>query len=296
MEYTVHGYPMPETVLFASGGIRGIAYVGALEVLEARGCLRKVRTWAGVSVGAFFATAMALGFTVAQLRQICVKFDFGVLKNVSEESPLRLFDCYGLDSGEKMERFLHAILKVKGFAKYATFSELPAGVELKIWITNVTKGRLELYSRATTPDMEIVAAIRASAGIPVLFDPQRNAAGDHLVDGAVINAYPVAELTPAEREKTLGLNTHAPLKAGTCDDFISYLCKVVLTGFELRTAANSAFFQDQLIIIDTDVSDITKFDLDKSARFLLIDRGIASANAYLERQVQRRQPARRYSI
>ena len=49
-----------------------------------------------------------------------------------------------------------------------TFKDLPAGRDLKLWVTNLTKGRLELYSRATTPDAQIAVALRASACIPVV--------------------------------------------------------------------------------------------------------------------------------
>jgi predicted acylesterase/phospholipase RssA len=295
MEYNAHGHPMPETILFASGGIRGITYVGALEVLHKHGCLRKVRTWAGVSVGAFFATAMAIGFTVAELRQICLKFDFGVLKNINEESPLRLFDSYGLDSGEKMVRFLHAVMRVKGVSKHITFRELPADVELKIWATNVTQARLELYSRATTPSMEIVDAIRASASIPVLFDPCHNSTGDHIVDGAVMNAFPIAELAQAERDKTLGMNTLSPIKARQCDNFVSYICKAIRIGFELRSLTNAVYYNKHLILINTAVSDVTKFDLDESTRKVLIDCGATDTEAYLG-AVGRVLPARRHSF
>ena len=297
MQYTLNGCPMPEIILLASGGIRGLSYVGALEELERRGGLAAVKTWAGVSAGALTATALAIGYTIHEMHDISVRFNFGVLKNIDEASPLRLFEHYGLDCGELQRRFFTAIFHVKGLSGAYKFKDLPAGRDLKIWATNLSKGRLECFSKATTPDVEIAFALQASATIPVVYDPLRlEGSADILIDGAVISAFPIASLKPEERAKTLGLVCISDLSDSHPEDFTDYLKKFVLLGFVYRSNSVIELFRDQIVSIDTTNIDAINFDMTSAEKERLIKRGEASMKCYLKALKARRMPVRRFSI
>ncbi|VFS56685.1 Patatin-like phospholipase [Leminorella grimontii] len=60
-------YPF-ENLVFEGGGVKGIAYVGALEVLEEEGILDNVKNVAGSSVGAIAAVLVGLGYKNARLK------------------------------------------------------------------------------------------------------------------------------------------------------------------------------------------------------------------------------------
>ena len=286
---------MPEIILLASGGIRGLSYVGALEELERRGGLAGVKTWAGVSAGALTATALAIGYTIQEMHDISVRFNFGVLKNIDETSPLRLFDNYGLDNGELQRRFFVAIFHVKGLPGNYKFKDLPAGKELKIWVTNLSKGRLECFSRATTPDVEVAFALQASATIPIVYDPLRMPCGDILIDGAIFNAFPFSSLTPAERSKTLGLVCMADLSNSHPEDFTDYLKKFIILGFEYRSNSVIELFRDQVVEIDTTNITAIDFDMTGPEKERLIKRGEDAMKHYLKNLKVRRMPVRRAS-
>jgi NTE family protein len=296
MQYTLDGCPMPETILLASGGIRGLSYVGALEELERRGGLAAVKTWAGVSAGALTATALAIGYTIQEMHDISVRFNFGVLKNIDETSPLRLFEHYGLDNGERQRRFFAAIFHVKGLSDSYKFKDLPAERDLKIWATNLSKGRLECFSRATTPDVEVAFALQASATIPVVYDPLRLGCGDILIDGAVISAFPLTSLKPEERVKTLGFVCTCSLTDSHPEDFTDYLKKFIRLGFEYRSNSVIEIFRDQIVSIDTTDIDAINFDMTGAEKEVLIKRGEASMKRYLKELKARQMPVRRYSI
>jgi NTE family protein len=55
--------------VFEGGGVKGIAFVGALEAAEEAGITRWVNL-AGTSAGAIIASLLAIGHTPAQLRSI----------------------------------------------------------------------------------------------------------------------------------------------------------------------------------------------------------------------------------
>ncbi len=303
MQYTLTGCPMPETILLASGGIRGLSYIGALEELERRGGLAAVKTWAGVSAGALTATALAIGYTIREMHDISVRFNFGILKNIDETSPLRLFEHYGLDNGELQRRFFAALFHVKGLSDTYKFKDLPAGRDLKIWATNLSKGRLECFSKATTPDIEVAFALQASATIPVVYDPLRMPCStgqqqdaDILIDGAIINAFPIALLTAAEREKTLGIICTSDLSDAHPEDFTDYLKKFIMLGFEYRSNAVIELFRDRVVAIDTTDIDAINFDMTGEQKERLIKRGAMTMRRYLRCLKEERRPARRNSI
>ena len=56
-----------KNLVFEGGGVKGIAYVGALEVLEKEGILQDVERVAGTSAGAMMAVLVGLRYSVAEV-------------------------------------------------------------------------------------------------------------------------------------------------------------------------------------------------------------------------------------
>jgi NTE family protein len=50
-------------LVFEGGGVKGIAYVGALRQLEARGIMEEIRRVGGTSAGAINAVMLSLGYS-----------------------------------------------------------------------------------------------------------------------------------------------------------------------------------------------------------------------------------------
>jgi predicted acylesterase/phospholipase RssA len=69
------GEAMPDTfdVVFRGGGIKGVAFIGALEKLTA--ARHRVRRMIGTSVGAIFATSFAAGYTPQEMLKEIEKRD-----------------------------------------------------------------------------------------------------------------------------------------------------------------------------------------------------------------------------
>ena len=83
-----------ENVVFAGGGVRGLAYVGALQELRDRkgidfgGGTPKLKSVLGVSIGSLFALMIACSYTVAEITEVasCMK-----QSDVMSADPVRLF-------------------------------------------------------------------------------------------------------------------------------------------------------------------------------------------------------------
>ena len=73
-------YPF-RNLVFEGGGVKGIAYCGALGVLDERGILSRIRRVGGASAGAINATLLALGCTVDEVREVLSRLDFNKFKD-----------------------------------------------------------------------------------------------------------------------------------------------------------------------------------------------------------------------
>ena len=65
-----------EFIAFEGGGIKGIAYIGAILYLEKIGLLKKLRGFIGSSAGAFTALLLYCGLNGEQLKEEMINFPF----------------------------------------------------------------------------------------------------------------------------------------------------------------------------------------------------------------------------
>lgn len=293
MLLTPTGLPRPHIVMLASGGIRVLSYVGALEELDRNGCLGAVRTWCGVSGGALIATALAFGYTYAELREISERFDFGLLKHIDEESPIRLLEgCYGLDSGAVLARFCSALAHVKGLPDTITFGQLAerGGVALRIWVADLESGQARVMSAGTTPEFPVLKALQASMSIPIVYEPVIGPSGELFVDGALLHSYPIHTLPAGERAVTLGIipyNTRCNTQRHD-GNLKWYLFRCWNVMFESRSDPIVELFRNSTITVNISTVSATDFDLDADERLTLIKAGQQATRAYLREFKERR--------
>lgn len=207
-----------KNLVFKGGGIRGIAYAGALEVLESYGILPQIERVAGTSAGALTATLVSfrinhqaiydrlrsLDFTkVPQMRTSKTKkrellASIGLV-NGELACTSRLITEYGWYSSQYIYDFLQeTIAEYCGGNGRATFEEFRARGyhDLFIVASNLSKRRPEIFSYDTTPKVAVADAVRLSMSIPFFFnalryDGEKFGEGDYYVDGGLYNNFPI---------------------------------------------------------------------------------------------------------
>ena len=183
-------------LVFEGGGVKGMAYIGAMKVLQDLQILPQITRVGGTSAGAINAMLFSLGFTVAEQRSILRKLNFnnfmddswGVVRDTD-----RLIEKYGWYKGDFFYEWISKLINKKLGNPNATFRHLKeAGQpELYVYGTNLSTSYGEIFSAEHTPNSRIADALRVSMSIPLFFAAIRNARDDVYVDGGVLNNFPV---------------------------------------------------------------------------------------------------------
>ena len=183
-------------LVFEGGGVKGIAYVGAMQFLQQEGVLAGIQRVGGTSAGAINATLFALGFTNAEQKSILKKLNFnnfmdddwGVIRDTN-----RLINKFGWYKGDFFHDWIGKHINKKLGDPNATFQDLKeAGKpDLYVYGTNLSTRFGEVFSNEHSSSTRIADAVRISMSIPFFFAAVRNARNDVYVDGGVLNNYPV---------------------------------------------------------------------------------------------------------
>jgi NTE family protein len=199
-------------LIFEGGGVRGIAYVGAMQVLEQRNILNDIKRVGGTSAGAINALLFSLGYTIAEQRDILRSTDFknfmddsfGVIRDIR-----RLATEFGWNKGEFFSCWIGELIKKKLGKETATFKDLENARRPALYVTGtkLSTGYSEIYSGERHSDMPLASAVRISMSIPLFFAAVRNAAdGDVYVDGGCMVNYPVKIF---DRERYIDMQAEA---------------------------------------------------------------------------------------
>ncbi len=191
-----------KNLVFEGGGVKGIAYGGALSRLEELGILSDIKRVAGTSAGAITATLLALGYDSSSISSIIADTNFKKFEDntfLFIRDIVRLIRKYGWNKGETFENWISNLIIKKTGNKNLTFSELhdkvlkgiPGFKDLYVVATNVSKQKAEVISYENYPNLPIYKAIRMSMSIPVFFSAVKDEKGDYYVDGGLTSNYAI---------------------------------------------------------------------------------------------------------
>ena len=195
----------PRRLAFCGGGVRCVGHVGVLKALAQANILGCVKEVVGISAGALFGLMIILGYTVPQMEELAIAFDFTLLGEMNPDYILEFPLTYGLNPGDSLDKLLASILKQKGFSPDITFAQLTKDKRIRktfrCYAAELQKSVVKEMSYEKTPNMSVVKAIRASMSLPILYTPVKD--GDSLlVDGGLIHNLPLAFLKEEEISET----------------------------------------------------------------------------------------------
>lgn len=206
-------YPYKNLVL-EGGGIRGMAYGGALTVLEQKGILNQINKVGGTSAGSIAGLLVSLGYTAHQIdstmRGLQIEqFNDGTGGLLGKYKRAKRY--YGIYKGDVFEEWLESVVAQRTGNPLTNFAQLdslaavnPTFKSFYCVGTNLTQQQLRIFSKPTTPDMPLKTAVRISCSIPFFYEPVlldsnfvevdnpiKGQRYDVYVDGGIMANYPI---------------------------------------------------------------------------------------------------------
>lgn len=208
-------------LVLSGGGAKGLAHIGALKVIEESGV--RIDYIGGTSMGAIIGALYASGYSAKQLDSIFSQTDFSTLiqdniprsaktfyeKQEAEKYALVLpFDKFRVgfpSSLSKGQNVYNLLSKLTSHVSTITdFSELP--IPFFCVATNIETGKEVILDHGYLP-----RAVTASGALPSLFSPV--IINDMLlIDGGVVNNYPVNEVRAKGMDIIIGIDVQDSLK------------------------------------------------------------------------------------
>jgi NTE family protein len=191
-------------VAFSGGGVRGLAHLGVLQVLEEAGI--PVDIVAGTSIGGIVAGLYAAGVPVQDLIDVGTKM--GIMDFASPDRRWQ-----GLFGHKKMDRFLADLLGTQDI----TFEDLK--IPAAVVAVDVETGELVVLDEGP-----LIPALLATSAFPVVFSPvfyrER-----WLIDGGVLNNLPIDIVCQMGADRVIGINVppsvELPMEHGEKKDGLS---------------------------------------------------------------------------
>lgn len=250
---------MFRNLVFEGGGVKGIAYVGAIEVLHEEDVMTDIRRVGGTSAGAINAVLISLGYKPDDLFSILYDLDF---KNFMDDSwgvtrdLNRLTTDFGWYKGDFFHSWISDHIAKKVGNPRATFRDLKdrGCLDLHLCGTNLSTGYSEVFSCEHTPRTRVADAVRISMSIPLFFKAIRAQSGDVYVDGGVLRNYPIKlfdrekYIDPKEQKKAIRrpdyYRSHNNKLKELGRRLSPYVYNKQTMGFRLASESETAMFRD----------------------------------------------------
>ncbi|NJY61289.1 patatin [Salinimicrobium sp. CDJ15-81-2] len=275
-------------LVLSGGGAKGLAHIGVLKVLDEAGV--RVDYIGGTSMGAIVGALYAAGYTAHQLDSIFQETNFNIL--IQDELPRGAKTFY-----EKRDSERYAITLPFDNLKISFPSALSRGQNIYNLMSKLTLHLQEQQDFSEMPipffavatDVEtgeevildsghLPQAISASAAIPSLFNPVM-IDGRLLIDGGVVNNYPVEELRKRGAELIIGVDVQDSLVER---DELKSVFEILTQVSNFRTIADMTEKIGKTdVFIKPNIKDFSVLSFEKGAE--IIESGEKAARSQIEK-------------
>ena len=261
----------PYALIMKGGGIKGLAFAGALLELEK---YFSFDIFSGTSAGAITAVLLGANYTPTQLRDTLSVTSFGSFLDASWlRAAWNLATTYGCYSGTACERWIRGLLsqKIPAMGRIE-MCHLPEPAV--IYACTPGYGTVVFDSRGCNKNVEAAFAARCSMSIPFIFRPM-TIEQRRVYDGGMRNNFPVARfLADNPGRPFLALYLGEPLGFRKSQFVLGELLDIWLGGDELAIIDSH---RDSVAIINPKPISTMKFALSAKEKDFLLKAGRAAA-------------------
>ncbi len=312
-----------KNLVFEGAGMKGIAYAGVLEELEAKGILENIEKVAGTSSGGITAMSVALGYSAQEIKDIIYhtpfhKFNDG--KGLFIGGIHRLKKHYGWFQGRNFMSWLEEVIEQKTGDADITFEELIEQGYKPLYITGSSLSHQEsvFFSAETYPKMKVKNAVRITMSIPFYFEavyidevgnlihnPEDPTQYNLVVDGGVTENFPIYMFDQTSpkgdsiiNKETLGIRIDSPSQVandkeqkGLADipikdhkDFVTAMYRIMLENINRQHLTPEHWKQTISVSDDNISSRVRKMSVEEKET--LLTNGRVAAIEFLEKKTQ----------
>ncbi|WP_164218223.1 patatin-like phospholipase family protein [Virgibacillus sp. YIM 98842] len=306
---------MKADAVFEGGGVRGVAFAGAIEAME-KNNVEWMRI-AGTSAGSVVAALLAAGYTSQEIRHTLEQMDFSRFRGRTfvNRIPLignlvQLIFSLGMYKNDYLSSLVDRLLAEKGIE---TFADLPEG-KLKIIASDISYGKMLIFPDdlprygMQPADVKISKAVMMSTSMPFFYRPViwkgKNGKKSYILDGGLLSNFPIwifDEKNPRHptigfhfmKEKIIGHSIiPSPLH------LFENIFRTMLQAHDLRHLDKNSI--ERTVQIPTGDITATDFDLSKPEIDFLYSSGYHAATEFLAswdfnkhkmNRIQQREPA-----
>ena len=263
---------MFEGILFEGGGIKALAFVGALDSLNKSQCIYEIETLAGTGTGALVATLLASSFSLDDIYKCLYNLD-AFVKNKPKFME-KWFGCVSkpskivLRKGREFSIYIDNLLFEKFNIKNITFMELfkLTGKHLKLFASNVDGSCYYEMDHIHRPYMSVSVAIYICSCLSLLMLPIK-IHNEYFIDGGLLDTAFLRNIYTSKRMLVIHIDDAISFDTNLIDkkDFVlSYFVSFLKNIYIKRKYKRFYWYENHLICklrdpVLTKVSLITKY-------------------------------------
>lgn len=256
-------------LVLSGGGAKGLAHIGVLKVLEEAGV--RVDYVGGTSAGAMIGSLYASGYNAIEIDSILRSYDY--LKLIQNPNSRNLYSFYQKENSEKytlslpvkngsiglpvaLSRGQNMLNEMSILTKHVhnitDFKKLP--IPFYCIATNIETGKQKILEKGFLPQV-----VRASGAFPSVFEPVI-INGEHLVDGGIVNNFPVDVMRSKDVDVIIGVDVQGHLeKKEDLDSAVKVVMQIV--SFQMYDDKNKKYNETDIYIKpDVDDKSVSSFD------------------------------------
>lgn len=260
----------PYSIVLKGGGVKGLAFAGALLELEN---YFSFDAFAGTSAGAIAAVLLGAGYKPSELLQELWGKNFNDFRDASF---LKKFFNFlikkGFYPGDEIENWINKLLRDKIKSKVNEIQLCDLISQTIVYASRIKDGTIVFDSHGQRKEAHAAYAARCSMSIPYFFFPKQ-VDGVRVYDGGLRNNFPLKRFVDDNKQKPfIGLY----LKSGTKKSrfVINELINTAIDGEEMQTVDANI---DKIVIIDTHPIRTTDFNLNEDKKKFLVLAGKVGA-------------------
>jgi predicted acylesterase/phospholipase RssA len=269
---------VPTALIMKGGGIKGLAYVGAIRELQP---YVQFNWFIGTSAGAIVAVLLGAGYTIRELEDILRTTSF---KSFLDANPViaivNLFFFQGLYRARTFTKWLDDQLARKLKHPFRIkLEDLPYRVTVYACRRDDDPLRFDKEDPATRNKAAAFVA-RCSMSIPFLFAPEKEE-GLNVLDGGMRYNYPVRDTAARSGTPFIGLYLGRRVYEGQIKTTL--IGDILNIWAEASDVAALREYREQTIIIDPRPISTLDFSLDEIEKDFLLKAGRSAALEFLAR-------------